>query len=157
MADRSPLPELADEVLRLSARMQAATALFGDDAGLSGAQLLVLTAVARAKTPPTVPQIARSLGHSRQAIQRQADVLVAAGMVELVDNPDHKRARRLVATDRGANAYGRADEKSRSWEVGVVAGIPPGDLATAVITLRRLRARLEQQLANDSSPLDHAV
>ena len=157
MTDRSPLPELADEVLRLSARLQTATAQFGDDDGLSGAQLLVLIAVVRAKTPPTVPQIARSLGHTRQAIQRQADGLAAAGMVELVDNPDHKRARRLAATDRGAAAYASADEKSRAWEIGVVAGIPRGDLETAVITLRRLRARLEHQLANDLSVLGEAV
>jgi DNA-binding MarR family transcriptional regulator len=144
---RSAFPELVDEVIRLSVRISGATAHFGEDAGVSGAQLVVLTAVVRARQPPTVPQIARSLGRSRQGVQRLADLLVAAGMLVAVDNPDHKRAKRLVATPAGEAAYRGADERSARWETQLLAGFPPGDIEFAVSTLRRLRQRVEQHLA----------
>ena len=49
--------------------------------------MLVLSAVAGALSPPTVPQIGRSLGHPRQVIQRIADALVARGLIGFEDNP----------------------------------------------------------------------
>jgi DNA-binding MarR family transcriptional regulator len=103
----------------------------------------VLTAVVRGGRPPTVPQIARSLGHSRQAVQRLADALVALGMVDTIDNPDHKRARLLVPTRRGREAYEAADAVSRTWADEVAAGLDPADLAAATRTLREIRNRLE--------------
>lgn len=139
----SLVPALVDEVLRTRGRLLSATASFGADAGLSGAQTLVLVAVARAPQPPTVPQIGRSLGHTRQAVQRVVDALAANGFVEFVENPDHKRARRLVVTDRGRAAHAAADARSRQWARQATTGLPPGDLATTIATLRALRVRLE--------------
>ncbi|WP_170201605.1 MarR family winged helix-turn-helix transcriptional regulator [Actinocorallia herbida] len=130
-------------MLRTQARLLTATADFGAGEGLTGAQLLVLTAVVRGDRPPTVPQIARSLGHSRQAVQRLADALVEIGMVEAVDNPDHKRARLLVPTERGRAAYAAADAVSRTWAAEVTAGLDPAALAAATATLREIRTRLE--------------
>jgi DNA-binding MarR family transcriptional regulator len=139
----SLFPALVDEVLRTRGRLLSATASFGEREGLTGAQSLVLVAVARAENPPTVPQIGRSLGHTRQAVQRVVDVLAANGFVEFVDNPDHKRARRLVATPVGRAAQQAADDRSRSWAAEVTADLPAADLATTIATLRTLRTRLE--------------
>lgn len=143
----SLVPQLVDEVLRTRGRLLSATAGFGDHEGLSGAQSLVLVSIARAERPPTVPQIGRSLGHTRQAVQRVVDALVAAGFVEFIDNPDHKRARRLIATPAGQAARTAADERSASWASRVTHDIPTDDLATTIATLRTLRLRLETDQA----------
>ena len=137
-----PLENLVDEVFRTSGRLVAAT-YTSAGGGLSGAQLLVLTATVRAAQPPTVPQIARSLGHSRQAVQRLADTLCARGLMETADNPKRKTARLLVPTPAGRTAYAEAEVHSREWASRVTAGISPDRLAATVSTLRELRLRLE--------------
>jgi DNA-binding MarR family transcriptional regulator len=115
---------------------------------ITGAQLLVLTAVVRADAPPTVPQIGRSLGHSRQAVQRLVDGLVERGLIETRDNPDHKRARRLVATARGGAPTRAATNAVAAGPPRVTEGMDPAELTAAADTLRRLRRRLEADGAN---------
>src|SRR5829696_8355822 len=43
--------------------------------------------------PLTVPQIAQRRPTSRQRMQRLADELAAAGLVEFIDNPKHRRSK----------------------------------------------------------------
>jgi DNA-binding MarR family transcriptional regulator len=81
VAHPHPLAGLADEVLRLHGRLLAADSDLGAADGLTGAQVLVLTAVVNAGRPPTVPQIGRSLGHTGQSVQRIADALTARGLL----------------------------------------------------------------------------
>ncbi|HVV10519.1 helix-turn-helix domain-containing protein [Amycolatopsis sp.] len=145
------LAYLVDEVLRTHGRLLAANGDLAADEGLTGAQVLVLTAVVRAERPPTVPQIGRSLGHTRQSVQRLVDALVARGFVELAGNPDHKRAPLLLATADGRAAQRRVDRKSQSWMARVSEGIAPGDVGTATKVLHTLRARLEADAARTSS------
>lgn len=64
-------------------------------------EVLTLGAVVEQPNPRTVAQIGRLAGYSRQAIQRAANALVDAGLVEMVANPNHKRAQLLVATPEG--------------------------------------------------------
>jgi DNA-binding MarR family transcriptional regulator len=51
--------------------------------------------------PLTVPQIARMRPTSRQRMQRLADELAAAGLVEFVDNPKHRRSKLVLLTRQG--------------------------------------------------------
>ena len=53
--------------------------------------------------PLTVPQIAQMRPTSRQRMQRLADELVAEGLVEFIDNPQHRRSK-LVRLTRNGNA-----------------------------------------------------
>ncbi|MCU1602241.1 MAG: MarR family transcriptional regulator [Frankiales bacterium] len=138
-----PLEELVDELLRTTGRLTSATTELVVDLGLTAAQHTVLTAVVRSATPPTVPQIARSLGHSRQAVQRIADDLVTAGLLDSEDNPGHKRARLLVATERGTSLYRTSEERAQSWAARVTHGIEQERIDEAAATLRRLRHALE--------------
>jgi DNA-binding MarR family transcriptional regulator len=149
------LEHLFDEVLRTAGRMVAATPTRAGG-GLTGAQNLVLTAVVRAERPPTVPQIARSLGHSRQAVQRLADTLVGRGLVQTVDNPDHKRARRLVPTPAGSATYHQADLLSREWARRISSGLTREQIDTAVATLRVLRHGIETDAAQPAVTADSA-
>jgi DNA-binding MarR family transcriptional regulator len=151
---RHPLPRLVDEVLRTQGRLLAATGELGSAEGLTGAQLLVLTAVVNAERPPTVPQIGRSLGHTRQSVQRLADALAGRGLVAAKQNPDHKRAPLLVPTEAGRAAHRRVHERSQSWISRVTEGIDPDELSRATETLRILRSRLEAD-AGEQSRSEH--
>ncbi len=146
-----PLSAIVDEIMRARGRLLSATADFGAAEGLTGSQNTVLTAVAEAVRPPTVPQIGRSLGHTRQAIQQIADSLVAQGLIEAVDNPDHKRAKLLRLTERGHEVHAAVERRSRAWQVRIAEGIDPAELAAAASTLRLLRNRLESDAAAPAS------
>jgi hypothetical protein len=54
--------------------------------------------------PLTVPQIARMRPTSRQRMQRLADELAADGLVTFIDNPRHRRSKRVQLTRKGARA-----------------------------------------------------
>ena len=55
--------------------------------------------------PLTVPQIAQMRPTSRQRMQRLADELAAEGLVELIDNPKHKRSKLVQLTPEGDVRY----------------------------------------------------
>ena len=149
MPDATPPTELMidliDEVIRGQTRIALVYELAGGAEELNRTGRAVLTAVVRAATPPTVPQIGRSLGYPRQTIQRQAEDLVRLGFIEFVDNPDHKRARRLIATPAGAAWYEKGHRLALEWAADFTKDLDPRALATAVAVLREVRHRLERQ------------
>src|SRR6266498_725640 len=55
--------------------------------------------------PLTVPQIAQMRPTSRQRMQRLADELAAEGLVELIDNPKHRRSKLARLTHKGEARY----------------------------------------------------
>jgi DNA-binding MarR family transcriptional regulator len=135
---------LLDEIWRLRGRVLSATREINEQRGLrSHSQGLILSAVVRALEPPTVARIARSLGLTRQSVQRTANELAEDGFVAFEDNPHHKRAKQLVATPEGLAAHARNADAKGEWtdRVGAVGGV--GDLEHSVATLRKMRKYLE--------------
>ncbi|WP_242438792.1 MarR family winged helix-turn-helix transcriptional regulator [Streptomyces sp. CB00455] len=74
-------------------------------AGLTAASWQVLGAVLPQPLP--VAGIARTMGITRQSVQRIADLLAAKGLAEYVPNPAHRRAKLLRPTDAGRAAVAR--------------------------------------------------
>jgi len=68
--------------------------------------------------PQTVPQIARARFSSRQNIQILINRLKDEGLVEFVNNPDHKRSAlvRLTSQGRAAVAQATAEDVKLSTE-----------------------------------------
>ncbi|MBT2369784.1 MarR family transcriptional regulator [Streptomyces sp. ISL-10] len=86
-------------VFHLNGRFGALLDRLTVPSGLSAAQWQVLGAVGDG--PQSVSGTARLLGITRQSVQRIADLLVEQGLADYRPNPAHRRARLLVATDRG--------------------------------------------------------
>jgi DNA-binding MarR family transcriptional regulator len=106
--------------------------------GQSQARWQVLSAASGASF--TVPQIARRLGLTRQAVQRVADLLVGEGLAAYADNPDHKSSPHLVPTETGEATLARLTRRARGFHAELAASLGDIDLAA----LRRdLRALLE--------------
>lgn len=90
--------------------------------------------------PQTVSAIARRLGLARQSVQRVADDLVAAALVERSDNPDHQRSPKLSLTPTGRATLSRivADSDLDRTRRLTRAAVTKADLDQARATLRKL-------------------
>ena len=143
---RHPLVGLSDELIRLNGRFKSLFAGARRSEGLGDSELAVLNAVVEADRPPTVPQIGRSFGQPRQLVQRAANSLIAAGLVESEPNPDHKRAVLLRPTARGLALKREIDARADAIAAEVGAGLDSRAIGAATTALRVVRKELETQL-----------
>jgi DNA-binding MarR family transcriptional regulator len=143
---RHPLVGLVDEISRLNGRLKSTFAASRRAVGLNESEMMVLNAVVEAERPPTVPQIGRSLGHPRQLVQRAANALSAAALIESAPNPDHKRAALLCATAGGIALKRQADAQADEVASKMAAALDPAAVYAVTRELRALRQQLEAQL-----------
>lgn len=85
--------------------------------GLTVARWKVLGAITLAKAPLTVPQIARNMGLTRQAVQRTVDELTKAGHLIQQENPAHKRSSIFSLSDTGSSLFSSINS---DWEKAAV-------------------------------------
>lgn len=97
----------------------------------------------------TVPQIARRLGISRQAVQRVVDVLSAQDLVRVVDNPAHRRSPLMVLTRSGRTTLGHITDSSQAWRARIAARFSASELERARATLRKLLDQARDAPAGD--------
>jgi DNA-binding MarR family transcriptional regulator len=139
---------LLDELARARGRTTSAFRTVRQSRGLSEMESVVLSAVIGAARAPTVSQIGRSLGHPRQVIQRAADALYGRGLIAMRDNPDHKRARLLEATEAGAAIKAEADIHGLELAAALTDGLDGALLIETVRSLRTIREAIEANLKN---------
>ena len=111
--------------------------------GLTAARWQVLGAVALAGRPLTVPQIARRMGLTRQAVQASVNRLRAQGLVETGANLDHRRSPLIRLTQLGSQKYAVLDQRQARWINELATGLKISDLAAAARLLHDLSDRLE--------------
>ena len=119
--------------------------------GLTSARWQILGAVVYARQPLTVPQIARRMGLTRQTVHTTVDRLVRDGVVEFVENADHRRSRLVRLTELGDAKYRALDHKQAAWVNELVAGLSLSELKTASRVLGELCGRLEATSGNRNS------
>ena len=135
------ITELILEVFRLNGRLLAAGDRLVGDLGLSSARWQVLGAIDAG--PRTVAQIGRAMGLTRQAVQRVVNELEAEGIVELVDNPEHRRARLVRLSDDGRRGLDEATRRQAGWVNRLSRRLDARTAQAALDLLRTLRQRLE--------------
>jgi len=137
------------EVFRLNGRLLDAGDSLVEDIGLTSARWQVLGAMAESETPQPVAHIARTMGLTRQAVQRIANDLEQQGLIRFAPNPHHERAKLAVMTDAGRRAFETAMERQAPWANKLGKGIRLDDLATAVRVLQEMRSRLESNAKSE--------
>ncbi|MFC0204424.1 MarR family winged helix-turn-helix transcriptional regulator [Novosphingobium soli] len=145
-APRHALVSLSDEVIRLNGRLRSLFADARRPDGLGDSEVTVLNAVVEAERAPTVPQIGRSLGQPRQIVQRAANSLVEAGLIETRPNPDHKRAVLLRATAEGIARKRALDARADALAEAVAGPMDDAQVRQAAAALRLIRKDLEARL-----------
>lgn len=144
MPDSHSAPiRLLDGIARLQGRLRGAFAEARQGSGLNDMEHTVLAAVTEARAAPTVPQIGRALGHPRQVIQRAASSLAEKGLIELADNPDHKRASLLIATSAGKAVQGEANRKAEAISARLLGLLDGARLSAVIDQIEAIRAVLD--------------
>lgn len=131
------------ELFRLNGRLLTAGDKLVAPFGLTSARWQVLGAIVASPAPETVARLARNMGVYRQGVQRIVNELAREGLVELFDNPHHRRAKLVALTKIGSGAFESADRLQKPWADALSNGLDVETLEAACETLRGLRERLE--------------
>ena len=136
MSGAATLSDLVIEVFRANSALLARGDELTRPVGLTSARWQVLGVVEHGPAP--VAHVARTMGLSRQSVRQTADALVREGMLELADNPHHRRARLLVLTPRAERAMDRLRADQAAWAEAAAERFTESELTTALSVLRRL-------------------
>ena len=140
--DGGELRAVVDETIALFHRLRfVAEQIYGEE-GRSTARRGILRGLVR-YGPQTASQLARARFVTRQHVQEVVDGLAADGLVELVPNPAHARARLVRPTPRGELLVKRMDATDARVLASIAASISTRDLEVSVRTLRAVREAFE--------------
>ncbi len=112
------------------------------DLGLTSARWQVMGALADGLL--TVAHIARNMGLKRQSVQRLVNVLAQQGLLMLVDNPHHRRARLVQLTATGRNQYEQISQIQANWVNNISEGLDVTNLKLAFEQLCNIEERLSK-------------
>jgi DNA-binding MarR family transcriptional regulator len=83
------------------------------------------------------------MGLTRQAVQASVNRLLSQPLVEVGENPDHRRSPLIWLTEAGNHKYAAVDRRQIRWINELSAGLKVSDLANAARVLHDLSDRLE--------------
>ncbi len=89
-------------------------------------------------TPKTVAQIAREFELTRQGVLPVVRSMVKDGVVELVNNPNHRRAKLVKMTNRGRAIYKELLKRQATWVNDLGKTFTVSELKQAADVLNRL-------------------
>ncbi|MBK1688007.1 MarR family winged helix-turn-helix transcriptional regulator [Rubrivivax gelatinosus] len=138
--------DLMTAAQRLQARRLARAHTLLAPLGLTGARWQLLDAIVRAGEPQSAPQLAATLGLTRQGVQKQLDLLAADGLLGAQPNPRHRRSPRYGPGAAGQRLHASASALQAAWDARLAAGLPAAELADALGILKALHARLDDSL-----------
>lgn len=132
---------LVVQVLKLAGALETAGNVLARPAGQSSARWQVLAAIEH--EPHSVAAVARALSHTRQSVQRIADLVVAEGLAHYSPNPAHRRAKLLELTPAGLSALRAIQTAQVDWAQRIAEGLEPAEFDTATELLTELGRRLD--------------
>ena len=138
----SLLTEIILETFKLNGLLVSAGDQLTKELGLTSARWKVLGALSNGAGGLTVPEIARQMGQSRQAVQRLTNEMIDDGLVETRHNPNHERAKLIRLTNKGAKTYKKIMDKQIPWVNSIAGDIGKTNLQSVACTLKELSNRL---------------
>lgn len=97
---------------------------------------------------PTQAAVATHLSIDRTVMTYLIDALEADGLVERKPDPADRRARRIVATDRGRKVLATAERRVAAVEDVVLAGLGPDEQAAFQELTQRAASRIHYEDPN---------
>jgi DNA-binding MarR family transcriptional regulator len=94
----------------------------------------------------TVPQIARYRYVPRQSVQKLANEMLADGVIELVNNPAHKRSKLLRLTPKGEVVFQQMSDRIATLSETLVEQGDAAQLQNAVDVVKHLHEQLRGML-----------
>jgi DNA-binding MarR family transcriptional regulator len=145
-ADTQAISALVMEVFRLNGRLCTSGDGMVADIGLTSSRFQVLGVIALSSAALSVAQIARNLGVTRQAVQPIVNEMVASGLLELKDNPNHRRSRLVQLTKAGWKVFKLAEERWQRMAAQImVTHVSRVEVEQATDALQRIRSYLQRR------------
>ncbi|HFD86709.1 MAG TPA: MarR family transcriptional regulator [Gammaproteobacteria bacterium] len=136
--------EIVLEVFKLGGLLVGEGDKMGFEYGITSARWKILGALFLAGEPQTVPQIAKSMGLTRQAVQRLVDAMHKDGFLLFHQNPYHKRAKLISLSDLGKETYLKLYEKQSAWAIACSTGITQTELETTLSVLKQISNTIDR-------------
>ena len=136
------LTQLVLTIFRVHSDLISAGDRMTKDLRLTSARWQIFGAIGNEEL--TASQIARNMGLNRQAVQPLVDALADDGLVEFIENPNHRRAKLIRMTPAGRKSYVEALNRQVTWSNGLSFGLAEKNLLAANSLLRELLARLQE-------------
>lgn len=134
-------------IFRVNGRLLRAGDRMARDIGLTSARWQVLGAIEA--RPKTVAQIARDYELTRQGILWVVQAMVKEGLVELVKNPDHRRAKLVRMTQMGLDSWNTIAERQLVWGEELAEHFELAELKAGLSIVERLGAVLKPTNESD--------
>ena len=115
--------------------------------GLTVARWQVMKALGRLGGAATVPSIARELLLTRQAVQKQVDLLAQRGLVALKENPAHRKSPLVGLTREGHLACAQAVKRWFWVARSLGDALDPKTMEQSGQLLENIVCRLNQDVA----------
>ena len=144
------------EIVMTADALRDARAFDGQSAMHFDTSSRLLRAIERCGGAPTFTDLGRLLGMSRQAARGHALTAVKAGVVELFQAPDDRRAWQVVLTPAGRSELERQRKPQLAWIFTLLNGLEPLPMRTTRHVLHVIRQRLERY-DNDQRAATHAL
>jgi len=129
------LTSIALSVFKLNGQLVEWGNHFTQPHGLTSARWQVLGAISMAAQPPNIPQIAATMGVTRQGVLKQINLLVDEGLAQPQPNPTHKRSPLYSLTKKGETTYQALTERWQTHVREMATGFSATDLEAAVRVL----------------------
>jgi len=126
------------ETVRLFHRLRVVMEELHHQGELSSGKSGILKSLDR-HGPQTVPQMARARPVSRQYIQTLVNPLLKENLVELLENPAHKKSSLVALTERGEKLVRRMRKRERDALERLEVNLDADDLRSAREALEALR------------------
>mgnify|MGYP001450384929 CR=1 FL=1 len=144
---KTPAGEALTDLILTLFRVNNLTLAWGDRLvapfGLSSARWQVIGAIAFADRPQPVAWLARDLGANRQNVQRIVNDLHREELIRFEPNPHHRRAKLVILTEKGQQAFEAATSSWYPEADKLVEGLSEADIRTAHHVMMALRTKLE--------------
>lgn len=111
--------------------------------GITSARWKILGSLALADARLTVPQIAKTMGQTRQAVQRLVDAMQRDGILEFNQNPEHKRAKLISLSNKGQDIYAKLDTIQAEWAKESAGPLKLKELETTLTVLKKMTTQFE--------------
>jgi DNA-binding MarR family transcriptional regulator len=106
--------------------------------GINASMRAVLEFLDR-EEPQTVPQMAKARDVSRQHIQKIVNELLKEKLVEIIQNPAHKRSSLIQRTKQGKKCFNELKQREEQLFKEMARSFSDKDLHSTALTLRSLR------------------
>ena len=131
------LTEIILEIFELSGLLILEGDALTKEFGLTSARWKVLGALAMANSA-TVPDIARTMGLTRQAVQRLANELKKEGLINSQTNPKHKSAKLYTLTPKGNFIFNELEKKQTIWINSIAKKLEADELQLTSSVLKKV-------------------